>query len=309
MSRGEFQLIEHYFRGTGAPRADVVMGVGDDAALVAVAPGPWLVSAGATAGLPFQDCPPEGAAPFAHRTLALALARVAARGGTPAWCTVGLTLPAADEPWIRALAQGLDALARRHGVALVGGDTTRGPLALSVGAHGLVAAATPPGAPRTGDLVYVVGEVAAAAIGLLSRAGEMQVPAPHRGVCERALDYPEPPLAAAPMVSRYARAAAVAANGIEDALAELLAPHGLGADLQGDLLPVAAAAAPYLEPGGGPSLALRAAGDLALVAAVDGARQGPWEAELGAAGVPFAWVGTVARGPGVRAVDAAGSPL
>jgi thiamine-monophosphate kinase len=236
------------------------------------------------------------------------MARVAARGAVPAWCTAGLTLPEGDDPWLAALRDGLAALARSQGVALVGGDTTRGPLSLTLCCHG----PTPlplAGVSRAGDLVYVLGELGGAALGLLARSGELRLPGPDRRACERALDLPEPPVAVAPVLAAHARAAAVTWDGLEATLEGLLGGIGLGATLHPELLPVAGCARPYLDLAGGPALALRAAGGLALTATVEGARQGEFEVALAETGLPFAWVGTVERTPGVRALDPEGMPV
>src|SRR3977135_130010 len=132
MPLSEFALIERYFRSCGAQRPDVLAGIGDDAALLAVAPDADLVAATDTlvAGLPFPNGSPP--ASIGHRALAVNLSDLAAMGARPAWALLALTLPEADEGWLAEFAAGLGALARAHDVALVGGDTTRGPLCVTV---------------------------------------------------------------------------------------------------------------------------------------------------------------------------------
>src|SRR5712672_3741565 len=132
MSLSEFALIERYFRKAGAMRADVHLGVGDDAALLQSPPGAQLVAAMDTLveGVHF----PRGSPPasIGHRVLAVNLSDLAAMGARPAWALLALTLPDADEGWLAEFAAGFSALARAHDVALVGGDTTRGPLCVTV---------------------------------------------------------------------------------------------------------------------------------------------------------------------------------
>lgn len=127
MGLGEFALIDRYFRTCGAQRADVVAGVGDDAALLRVPDDADLVAATDTlvAGVHFPHGSP--AASIGHRALAVNLSDLAAMGARPAWALLALTLPEAQESWLAEFAAGLDALARAHEVQLVGGDTTRGP--------------------------------------------------------------------------------------------------------------------------------------------------------------------------------------
>ncbi|TLY59114.1 MAG: thiamine-phosphate kinase [Gammaproteobacteria bacterium] len=164
----EFELIERYFRDCGAARSDVIAGIGDDAALVAVPPDTELVVATDTlvAGVHFPQGSP--AASIGHRALAVNLSDLAAMGARPAWALLALTIPRAEEAWLAEFAAGLAALARAHGVALVGGDTTRGPLTVTVQLLGTV----PPGAAlrrcggRAGDALFVSGTPGDAAAGL-----------------------------------------------------------------------------------------------------------------------------------------------
>src|ERR1700747_814237 len=138
MPLSEFALIERYFRKAGASRPDVQLGVGDDAALLQSPPGAQLVAAIDTLneGVHF----PHGSPPasIGHRVLAVNLSDLAAMGARPAWALLALTLPKVDEHWLEEFTAGLGALARAHEVALVGGDTTRGPLCVTVALLGHV---------------------------------------------------------------------------------------------------------------------------------------------------------------------------
>ena len=164
----EFELIERYFRDCGAARSDVIAGIGDDAALVAVPPDTELVVTTDTlvAGVHFP--PGSPAASIGHRALAVNLSDLAAMGARAAWALLALTIPRAEEAWLAEFAAGLAALARAHGVALVVGDTTRGPLTVTVQLLGTV----PPGAAlrrcggRAGDALFVSGTPGDAAAGL-----------------------------------------------------------------------------------------------------------------------------------------------
>ncbi|HEY0309848.1 MAG TPA: AIR synthase related protein, partial [Luteimonas sp.] len=122
----EFALIERIARRVAA-RDDVPLGIGDDAALLKVPPGHWL--AVATDTLHDGVHVPAGtrADHLGWKALAVNLSDLAARAATPAWASLSLSLPHADEAWLEAFLDGFLALADAHGVALVGGDTTRGP--------------------------------------------------------------------------------------------------------------------------------------------------------------------------------------
>src|SRR5579864_29263 len=176
MALSEFALIERYFRACGARRSDVRLGVGDDAALLDLPAGCELVAAVDTlvAGVHF----PAGSPPASvgHRALAVNLSDLAAMGASPAWALLALTLPEADEGWLTEFAAGLAALARAHGVALVGGDTTSGPLCVTVTLLGQVSAGTAlrRAGARPGDVLFVSGTPGDAAAGLALEQGRLQ---------------------------------------------------------------------------------------------------------------------------------------
>jgi thiamine-monophosphate kinase len=168
---GEFELIDRYFRSADPSqdrRRGVVLGIGDDAALLQPPAGQQLVAALDTLveGRHF----PHGSAPrsIGHRALAVNLSDLAAMGATPAWYLLALTLPRVDEQFLGEFASGMMDLAREHDMALVGGDTTAGPLAVSVQVLGHV----PPGqallrsGARPGDLLFVSGWPGEAAAGM-----------------------------------------------------------------------------------------------------------------------------------------------
>ena len=137
MATGEFDLIAR-IRARAGTRGDIVLGIGDDAALLAPPPGRHLVVTADTLndGVHF----PRGTPPadIGWKALAVNLSDLASMGAEPAWCTLSLSLPQSDAAWIEGFLDGFLALAGEHGIALVGGDTTRGPLSLSVTAMGFV---------------------------------------------------------------------------------------------------------------------------------------------------------------------------
>lgn len=175
----EFTLISTHFARLGAERGDVILGVGDDCALLRVAPGQELAVSIDTlvAGVHFLAATDPRA--LGHKCLAVGLSDLAAMGAAPAWATLALTLPMEDDAWLWAFAEGFDALAQAHGVGLVGGDTTRGPLSITVQVHGLVPAgqAIRRSGARSGDLVCVSGTLGDAGLALRGLlAGEPVAP-------------------------------------------------------------------------------------------------------------------------------------
>lgn len=227
---GEFDLIDRYFRDAAARRADVVLGVGDDGALLRPKAGFDLVMVTDTLveGTHFK----AGASPHSigHRALAVNLSDLAAMGATPAWALLALTLPSTDEFWIKEFAGGFLALARQHDLALVGGDTTRGPLSVTVQAVGYV----PHGrglrrsGARVGDVVLVSGTLGDAAAGLHDSNEYL------RG----RFDYPTARIALGESLLDVASAAMDVSDGLLADLAKLTAASGVGATLEIENLPL-----------------------------------------------------------------------
>jgi thiamine-monophosphate kinase len=158
----EFELIERYFKRDRS-RPEVLVGIGDDAALVKPDPGGPIISALTTLSAAPGD-PADGGA-FARALARTALNRLAAQGASPTWFTLGLTLPAAGSEWLKAFSAALYSAIEPHGAVLVGGDTTRGPTIATLIAHG-----TAPyprrqevARPRPGDAVYLTGDLGKAA--------------------------------------------------------------------------------------------------------------------------------------------------
>jgi len=167
---GEFDLIRDYFRDATVQRDDVALGIGDDCALLAVPAGKQLAVSMDTlvVGRHFvADVDPDS---LGYKALAVNLSDLAAMGATPAWATLSVTLPDADAGWIKLFMAGFVELAKKHQLSLVGGDTTRGPLSITVQVHGFVepAHSMRRNAARVGDLIYVSGQLGDAGLALLA---------------------------------------------------------------------------------------------------------------------------------------------
>lgn len=236
MALGEFELIARYFSRPGAARG-VLLGVGDDAALLDVPAGQTLVAATDTLveGRHFMvDAPPQS---VGHQVLAVNLSDLAAMGASPAWALLSLSLPDADPDWLAGFAEGLYALAERSGTTLVGGDTVRGPRVITITALGLVPVGTAllRSGARVGDRLFVSGSPGEAAAGLaLLQAGGADPLDPlvqrHR--------YAQPRLALGQALRGRASAAMDVSDGLLGDLGKLCAASGVGARLALDRLPV-----------------------------------------------------------------------
>jgi thiamine-monophosphate kinase len=242
---GEFDVIARYFSRASA-RGDVLLGVGDDAALLTPPPGQALVAATDTLVEGRHFLPGTPAAALGHQALAVNLSDLAAMGAEPAWALLSLSLPRSDERWLGDFASGLYALAERHGVALVGGDTVAGPLVITVEVLGFVppAEALRRSGARAGDLVIVSGAPGLSAAGLEElQAGRATFESKDARV--RRFLRAEPRLALGRALRGFATAAMDVSDGLLGDLGKLARSSGVRACIDLERLPVAPELAAY----------------------------------------------------------------
>lgn len=240
-SVSEFELIRRYFcSDTLQPdRRDVCLGIGDDCALISVPEGKQLVVSVDTsvAGVHF----PEDADPYdiGWRALAVSLSDLAAMGAKPAWFTLALTLPEGKGEWLQSFSQGISDLARRFGIALVGGDTTHGALSVTVQVQGYVSpgAAWKRSGAKPGDLIYVSGSLGDAAGGL-EVALNPELDLPEYQSLKQAYLRPEPRFDLLSPLSGRVRAAIDISDGFLADLNHVLKASGVGAVLDPGRIPV-----------------------------------------------------------------------
>lgn len=240
MPLSESALIERYFRSLGAQRGDVPLGIGDDAAVLDFPRDAQLVAATDTlvAGVHF----PAGTPPAAvgHRALAVNLSDLAAMGARPAWALLALTLPEADAGWLGEFAAGLARLARAHSVALVGGDTTRGPLTVTLQLLGCV----PRGAALTragghpGDELFVSGTPGDAGAGLALLERRLSAPAAAAAYLRERFLAPSPRVALGERLRGYASACIDVSDGLLGDAGKLALASGTGLTLDFESVPV-----------------------------------------------------------------------
>ncbi|WP_028536328.1 thiamine-phosphate kinase [Paludibacterium yongneupense] len=303
----EFDLIQRFFT---RPVQGVELGVGDDAAIIRPGIGHDLHVS--------TDMLVEGrhffpdVDPFAlgHKTLAVNLSDMAAMGARPRWALLSLALPAVDPEWLGAFARGFFALADLHGVALVGGDTTRGPLTLSVTIVGEAPAgrALRRDAAQVGDDVWVSGELGAAALAVQHRLnGDQGLTEAALEACRRRLDYPQPRVALGALLLDCAHAAVDVSDGLAADLGHVLERSALGAEIWFDAIPSPACLGvkrrPYLD-------ALLSGGDdyeLCFTAA--SSERAAISSLASAAGCRLSRIGRTVAEPGLRLLDADGNTL
>lgn len=299
---GEFELIERYFTGRGALRDDVALGVGDDGAVLDIPPGQQLVAAADTIveGVHFlADAAP---ADVGYRALAVNLSDLAAMGATPAFALLCLTHPDGDDHWCEAFAAAFDALLRLHRVALVGGDTTRGPLAVSVQVMGFVPrgqALTRRGA-RPGDLIYVTGWPGDAAAGLAIEKGTLAARGADRAWLVNRFRRPEPRVEFGQRLRGIASACIDVSDGLAIDLARLLEASGVAGQLRAPALPLSRALFALAGAERARDYALYGGDDYELLFTVPAERRAELAALQGQGAPAVHCIGEVAAGSGLR---------
>ncbi|WP_335945916.1 thiamine-phosphate kinase [Pseudomonas sp. G166] len=306
---GEFELIRHYF--AAAPCAQggegVALGIGDDCALLAVPPGEQLAVSTDTlvAGVHFPDpCDPFL---LGQRSLAVAVSDLAAMGATPLAFTLALTLPAVTADWLQAYARGLNLMAQACGVALVGGDTTRGPLSLTMTVFGRVPsgqALTRSGA-QPGDWLCVGGELGNAAGALPLVLGQREA---EPVVAEPLLAHywsPQPQIDLGLALRGKASAAMDISDGLLADCEHIALASGVALQVERDRLPLSKALVTFLGQPGAAHAALSGGDDYVLLFTLPPVRL----SVLQAAGWPIHVIGRVMAGQGVKLLDQDGRDI
>jgi thiamine-monophosphate kinase len=233
----EFDLITRHFN---RPTPSAELGVGDDAALLSVSTGMELAISTdmLVAGTHFfPDTDPRK---LGWKTLAVNISDLAAMGAKPRWATLSIALPDVNEPWLTAFADGLFKCADEFGVELVGGDTTRGPLTMSITIMGEVpkASALRRDAAQAGDDIWVSGTLGGAALGLAELQRRVELDEAEATHCHRALETPQPRVALGLALRGIAHAAIDISDGLLADLGHILERSNLGAEIHFASLPV-----------------------------------------------------------------------
>jgi thiamine-monophosphate kinase len=301
---GEFDLIARYFT---RPVRRAALGGGDDCALVEPTPGMQLAVSSdmLVEGRHFlSTVAPER---LGHKALAVNLSDLAACGAEPLACTLALALPRADEVFVAGFAQGLYALADEHGIELVGGDTTAGPLNICITVFGQLPRGTAllRSGARAGDELWVSGRLGDARLALEVFRGRVALSGSEFETVRRAMEQPQPRVALGLALRGVASSAIDLSDGLLGDLGHVLQRSAVGARVDVDALPCSAVVA--AQPAALRLECLLAGGDdyeLLFTAARD--RHDAVMAAGQRAGVAVVRIGTIEAAPGLRIVDAQG---
>ena len=298
----EFQLIEHYFRNKGQKRKDVALGIGDDCALVVPTPDKAIAISCDTLVENvhfFPSIPPQA---LGYKSLAVNLSDLAAMGAEPAWMTLALTLPNVDEEWLANFSAGLFEAAEYYGVALIGGDTTRGPRSISITIHGQVPtgkALTRAGA-NVGDWIFVTGTIGDSALGLDIIREAREVPLEHKEYLINRHYHPTPRVLAGQALRSLASSAIDLSDGLVSDLSHILAASGVGAVIDVNNLPLSSSLLGSVNHEEALGYALTGGEDYELLFTVPESQRGALDIALLHAGVRFVKVGQICAGNKLR---------
>ena len=240
MPKGEFELIRKFFSFSSNNEKTLLVENGDDAAAVVIDPNQALLTCVDTlvAGVHFPTNVPVDS--IGHKCLAVNISDIAAMGGTPKWATLALTIPEYNSEWLKLFSAGFFQLADKYGIKLIGGDTTRGPLTISVQLMGVISKEKQllRSGARVGDKIFVTGRLGEAAIALESWMQEVelndQTPFFHNR-----LNYPEPQIQLGEKLLHLASSAIDVSDGLASDLGHVLDKSGVGARIYKDNIPVA----------------------------------------------------------------------
>lgn len=311
MSFNEFDLIRRFFNQATSNRQDVILGTGDDAALLQVPLGQQLVVSTDTlvSGRHFLEN--TSPADIGYKALAVNLSDLAAMGAEPAWILLALTIPKANEIWLRKFTDGFSPLAQRFQLQLVGGDMTQGPLNITFQALGFV----PPGKALcrigacVGDRIYVTGTLGDAGLALeainkkdfIGCLTSSQIL-----TAMQRLNRPEPRIEIGLALRDIASSSIDVSDGLAADLGHILSANQVGAILQLEKLPLSESLQ-ALPPEKAWQLALSSGDDYELCFTVPEAHERALQQHLTALNTPYTCIGSIKKEPGLMLLDYRGS--
>lgn len=291
----EFDLIGRYFADGGHQRKDVLVGIGDDCAVTSVPANQQLAVTTDTlvSGVHFlEDAPARS---VAYKAVAVNLSDLAAMGAEPAWISLSLSMPQVNEAWLEEFVTGLFELTRYYSVQLVGGDTVKGPLAMTITAQGFIPPETAlkRSTARPGDWIYVSGTTGDAGAGLALLQGKIEAKEADREYLINRHLYPTPRVAVGTSLRRIASSCIDVSDGLLADLTHILKQSGCGATVHVDRLPVSSELFNCVGAQEAYKYALTAGDDYELIFTVNEEQRGNLETSLASTGVKATCIGQV----------------
>ncbi|AWL11425.1 Thiamine-phosphate kinase [Saliniradius amylolyticus] len=289
----EFDIIDSFFRTRSHQRRDVEVGIGDDCAVTQVPEGQSLCTTTDTLveGVHFPKDTPVQA--IAEKAMAVNLSDLAAMGAEPAWVSLSLSLPEVDECWLNAFSNGIQQMCEYYGVQLIGGDTVRGPLSITITAQGFVPneQALTRSHARPGDWLYVTGTLGDAGLALDYLNGKRQLPLNARNEVLTRFQTPTPRVLTGTALRRIASSCIDVSDGLVADLHHILHASGCGASIQLEKLPLSEAMRASVSEEDAFEYALNSGDDYELLFTVSEEQKGNLELALAAACVSATCIG------------------
>lgn len=306
----EFTLIARYFQSRQQADSRVVLGIGDDCALLAPTTGMQLAISSDMLVEGRHFFPGTDPTRLGHKSLAVNLSDLAAMGATPMGFTLSLALPKANETWLAGFSGGLLALAEQYQCPLIGGDTTKGPLTISI----TILGQTPAGqalrrdAAQVGDDIWITGTPGDARLGLAALQEEITLPPDMLAYAQQRLEAPTPRVQLGQALRGIAHAAIDLSDGLSGDLGHILTASGVGATIVADDLPVSSALG--MQPQERQrQYGLAGGDDYELCITAPFPRRAAMIAAAAACHTPLTRIGTIEQQPGLRIVDQRGTLL
>lgn len=290
----EFTIIEDFFNASSVKRKDVMLGIGDDCAIVQPPIGQELLITTDTLVSGVHFLPDMTAYDIGFKSLAVNLSDLAAKSAEPAWITLALTLPAAEDLWLKEFSKGLFALADCYHVQLIGGDLTKGPLSITIQAMGFAPKnqALRRSSAKPGDLIYVSHTLGDAALGLAYLKNSITIAKPYQDYLVKRHCRPEPRVELGKQLRDIAHASIDISDGLAADLGHILDMSHVGATVYVDSIPLSDALLASVSREEGIALALNGGDDYELCFTV-----APDKAHL--LDTPYTCIGKITNQPGL----------
>ncbi|GKX53993.1 thiamine-monophosphate kinase [Leminorella grimontii] len=306
MSCGEFDLITRYFHRQKDNRKDVRLGIGDDCALLIPPQQNELAVSTDTLVCATHFLPDIDPADLGYKALAVNLSDLAAMGADPAWLSLALTLPEVNEPWLAAFSDSLFSLLDYYEMQLIGGDTTRGPLSLTLTVHGWIPvdkALTRSGA-KAGDWIFVTGTLGDSAAGLAILQNRLRVDdSKSRDYLVKRHLRPTPRILAGQALRQLVSSALDLSDGLASDLGHILKASGCGAKLFLDKLPLSDELLRNSSREQAQRWAMTGGEDYELCFTVPEKNRGAIETALAALALPCTCIGQITANGGMKVFD------
>ncbi len=303
----EFDIIDKYFKSIPINRKDVVLGIGDDCAILEIPENCQLVTSTDTliSGVHFPK--ETSAKDIGYKALAVNLSDLAAMGAEPAWASLALTLPDEDYHWLEKFVEGFSNLAAQHNVQLIGGDTTKGPLSITVQIYGFIQKGKTlrRDCAKAGDLVYVTGVIGDAGLGLKKIFNKLE----NLNKCVQQLNRPVPRIEIAQALTNVSCCAIDISDGLLADLGHITKESQCAAVIELEKIPTSKELKSHYKNNIDWQQVITSGDDYELCFTINKDNQYKLNKIQNSFGVPLTCIGKIEKGQGVRSVDSNGREL